>query len=89
MIALPNDIARSGKKPKRAFQAVFGAMVISLERSLIEEGSARHTVAQAIGALCVGGMVVARAMVDRTMANELRDACATVALRLGGWDKSN
>jgi AcrR family transcriptional regulator len=88
MIALPTDVARSGKKPKRAFQAVFQAMVSALERSLIDEGHARHTMAQAMGALCVGGMVVARAMADRTLANELREACATVALRLGGWEKA-
>jgi TetR/AcrR family transcriptional repressor of nem operon len=44
--------------------------------------------AQAMGALCVNGMVVARAMVDRTLADELREACATVALRRGGWDEA-
>jgi hypothetical protein len=35
--------------------------------------------------LCVGGMVVARAMDDRAVADELRDACMRVALELGGW----
>jgi hypothetical protein len=30
---------------------------------------------------------VARALVDRTLADELRDACMAVALKLGGWDK--
>jgi AcrR family transcriptional regulator len=87
MVALPTDVARSGKKPKRAFQAVFNAMVSALERSLVKNGHPRRTMAQAMGALCVGGMVVARAMVDRTLADELRNACSTVALELGGWDK--
>ena len=34
-------------------------------------------------------MVVARALVDRTLADELRDACMQVALdlALGGWSK--
>jgi hypothetical protein len=32
-------------------------------------------------------MVVARAMVNREIADELRDACMAVALKLGGWDK--
>jgi hypothetical protein len=41
--------------------------------------------AKAIAALCVGGMVVARAMNDRAAADELRDACMSVALDLGGW----
>ena len=31
------------------------------------------------------GMVVARALVDLTLADELRDACMSVAL--GGWAK--
>ena len=87
MVALPIDVARSGKKPKRVFQAVFNAMVSALERSMVENGHPRRTIAQAMGALCVGGMVVARAIVDRTLADELRDACMTIALGLGGWDK--
>jgi TetR/AcrR family transcriptional regulator, transcriptional repressor for nem operon len=88
MVALPTDVARSGKKPRRVFQAVFKAMVSALERSLVEDGKPRRIMAQAIGALCVGGMVVARAMVDRNLADELRDACMAVALGLGGWDKN-
>src|SRR6266481_1521641 len=78
MVALPTDVARSGKKPKRVFQAVFNAMVSALERSMFEDGPPRRTMAQAMGALCVGGMVVARAMVDRKLADELRDACMAV-----------
>jgi hypothetical protein len=42
--------------------------------------------AQATAALCVGGMVVARAINNREVADELRDACMAVALELGGWD---
>lgn len=41
--------------------------------------------AQTTAALCVGGMVVARAMVNRPAADELREACMSVALQLGGW----
>ncbi len=84
MVALPSDVARSGKSAKRAFETVFRAMVSVLERSLTENGRPRSTAAQAIAALCVGGMVVARAMVDRTLADELRDGCMAVALELGG-----
>jgi len=32
--------------------------------------------------------VVARAMVNRSAADELRDACMAVALKLGGWDRN-
>lgn len=51
------------------------------------QSPARRELAQAIAALCVGGMVVARAMADRSYADELRDACMGVALKLGGWGK--
>jgi len=85
MIALPTDVARSGDSAKRAFETVFRAMVDVLERSSMGNGRSRRITAQATAALCVGGMVVARAMVDRTLADELRDACMSVALGLGGW----
>lgn len=87
MVALPTDVARSGKTARRAFETVFKAMVSVLERSLTENGRRRRTTAQAIAALSIGGMVVARAIVDRAVADELRAACASVALELGRWDK--
>jgi hypothetical protein len=34
-------------------------------------------------------LVVARTLVDRAHADELRSACLAVALQLGGWDKGN
>jgi hypothetical protein len=59
-------------------------MVGLLEKS--ETGkSARRRRAKAIAALCVGGMVVSRSMLDRSEADALRDACMNVALELGGW----
>ena len=86
MVALPSDVTRSGQSAKLAFETVFGAMVSVLERSLMLSRT-RNTKAQAIAALCIGGMVVARAMHDRAHADELRDACMSVALELGGWKK--
>ncbi len=89
MTPLPTDVARSGKSAKRAFETVFKAMVGVLERSAIANGRPGPATAQAIAALCVGGMVVARALVNRPLADELRDACMAVALDLGGWQKTN
>lgn len=86
MVALPSDVSRSGESAKRAFETVFRAMVSVLERSSCENGRSRRATAQATAALCVGGMVVARALGDRMLADELRDACMDVALKLGGWD---
>jgi AcrR family transcriptional regulator len=85
MVALPTDVSRSGESAKRAFETVFQAMVSVLERSSRENGRPRRATAQATAALCVGGMVVARAMNNREAADELRDACMEVALELGGW----
>jgi TetR/AcrR family transcriptional regulator, transcriptional repressor for nem operon len=89
MTALPTDVSRGGRGPKSAFETIFQAMVRVLERSSLQNGRPRRITAQAIAALCVGGMVVARAMVNRAIADELREACMAVALKLGGWDQKN
>jgi TetR/AcrR family transcriptional repressor of nem operon len=89
MVALPTDVARSGVNARRAFETVFKAMVSVLERSLNEKGPGKRTTAQAIAALSIGGMIVARTMVDRPLADELRSACMAVALDLGGWSSAN
>jgi AcrR family transcriptional regulator len=85
MVALPTDVARSGKSARSAFETVFRSMVSVLERSLTQNGRPRRATAQGIASLCIGGMVVARALVDPALASELRDACMSVALNLGGW----
>ena len=85
MVALPSDVARADKAAKRAFEGVFAAMVSFLERDVRHRSQDTETTAQAIAALCVGGMVIASAMDDRGHADRLRDACKAVALQLGGW----
>lgn len=87
MVALPTDVARSGVSARRAFETVFKAMVSVLERSLVQNGRRRRTTAQSIAALSIGGMVVARTIHDRALADELRAACMAVALDLGGWNR--
>lgn len=87
MVALPTDVARSDAKARRAFEVVFNAMVSVLARSLRDKNRPRRTRAQAIAALCIGGMVVARTIADRRLADELRDACMLMAHKLGGWEK--
>ena len=89
MIALPVDVTRGGVRLKRAFETVFAAMTSILERSMHgpgrESGRNARSKAQAMAALCIGGMIVARAMENRASADGLRDACMSVALELGGW----
>jgi TetR/AcrR family transcriptional repressor of nem operon len=62
-------------------------MVSVLERSLLEKNGHDRATAQVIAALSIGGMVVARTLLDRKHADELRAACLAAALRLGGWEK--
>ena len=85
MVALPTDVMRCGGDTRRAFESVFATMVAVLERNVTGEKQQRRAKAQAVAALCVGGMVVARAIENRVAADELRDACMSVALHLGGW----
>jgi TetR/AcrR family transcriptional regulator, transcriptional repressor for nem operon len=89
MVALPADVTRSDRRAKRAFETVFAAMVSLLEKKMSTRDTRgrrnAHTVAQATAALCIGGMVVSRAMENRATADSLRDACMGVALELGGW----
>lgn len=86
MVALPGDVTRGSERAKKAFETVFLAMVSVLERSV--GGRKRKAKAEAIAAMCVGGMVVARALARREVADQLRDGCMAVALELGGWGGS-
>src|SRR3981189_3272363 len=85
MVALSTDVMRSGDDAKRAFEEVFAAMVGLLERNVSDEKQKRRAKAQAVAALWGGGMVVARGIEDRVVADELREACMSIALQLGGW----
>lgn len=85
MVALPTDVARSRVSARRAFETVFRAMVNVLERSLRDRKGPRRETAQAIAALSIGGMIVARTLLDRAHADELRGSCIAAALQLGGW----
>lgn len=87
MVALPTDVARSDDVARRAFETAFKAMVSVLEQSVVSTERRRDT-AEAIAALSIGGMIVARTLADRRHADELRAACMTAALELGGWSKN-
>jgi len=88
MVALPTDVARSGVSARAAFEKVFRSMVSVLERSIRPHDNHRRTTAQATAAMCIGGMIIARAVANRKVADDLRKACIVVALELGGWDGS-
>ena len=88
MVALPTDVRRNGHSVKTAFESVFTAMVALLERSVADAtGARRRQKAQSIAALCVGGLVVSRALRDVQLADELREACMAVAVGLLASDR--
>jgi TetR/AcrR family transcriptional regulator, transcriptional repressor for nem operon len=83
MVALPTDVRRSSPAVKAAFETVFSAMVALLEKSTSgQDDAARRQKAQAIAALCVGGLIVSRALRDAGLADDLREASMAAALEL-------
>ena len=85
MVALPGDVARSGESAKRAYETALKAMIEHLQTDAAMTGAPDRKSALAIAALCIGGMVIARASDDLAVADEVRDAAMTAALALGGW----
>lgn len=83
LIALPTDVARGDRAVKRAFATVFRSMVRCFARDC--RGRSRDQDALAIAGMCVGSMVVARALDDPGLERELRESTLVAALRIGGW----
>jgi len=63
---------------------MFAVRVSILERSMNRRGQEARVRAPATAALCIGGMVIARAMENRASADALRAACMKVALERAG-----
>jgi hypothetical protein len=64
-------------------------MVAMLGRDVTSTTLPTEDAALAIAAMCVGGMVVARALSDTKLADRLRDAATEASLQLGGWKSEN
>lgn len=86
MVALPGDVARSGANAKRAYENALKAMIEHLQSDTPRTGKPDREAALAIAALCIGGMVIARASDDIAVADEVRGAALASALALGGWE---
>jgi len=86
MVALPGDVARGGAKAKRAYEKALEAMIEHLQADAAATGRPDRAAALAIAALCIGGMVIARASDDLAVADEVREAAMATALSLGGWE---
>jgi TetR/AcrR family transcriptional regulator, transcriptional repressor for nem operon len=91
LIGLPNDVSRSDQSVREAQEAALRMMVTTFEQGMkAPQGETpgsppSRQVALALTSLCLGGMVLARAIEDRVLADELREATMSVALMLGKW----
>jgi TetR/AcrR family transcriptional repressor of nem operon len=88
LIAFPTEVLRKEPRVRQAFETVLRVMIDVFEQALQRNGQAARNRARAIAALCVGGMVLARSIEDRTLADELREAAMDVALSLGPWPRT-
>lgn len=83
LYALPGDVARAGLSPQKAYTDLIRNLtgVYALALADMPDGEER---AQAIVALCVGGMVLARTTEDPVLRRSLRAAARRQALALLG-----
>ena len=85
LVALPSDVARGGTALKAAFRQVLEMMVTVFERNLSAPDARER--ALAFVAMCVGAMVVARAVDQGKLADEFRVAAHAHLLAATGWAK--
>ena len=81
LYALPSDVARAGLSPQQAYTDLIRNMA-QIYRSALGNARDAERRAQAIGALCVGGMVLARTTNDPGLRKSLRAAARQEALAL-------
>lgn len=88
LVALPSDVARGGSTVKAAYREVLQNMISTFEAGQPHAPDHAREHSLAMAALCVGGMVLARGIDDRDLAEEIRHAAKVVALVVGGFDQA-
>ena len=86
MIALPSDVARGGEPVKRAYRQGLDAIIGVFQASQKNGCKDARARAVAMATLCIGGMVLARAVDDDRFAAEIRDVAMARAFEAGGWE---
>jgi TetR/AcrR family transcriptional repressor of nem operon len=86
LVAVPSDVARGGKAVKAAFRQVLDMMVDVFAGNLIEPQARQR--ALALVGMCVGTMVIARAVDDSRLADEFRAAAREHLLVTTGWGET-
>ena len=83
LIGLSSDVARSSASVKAAYREVALSMIAVFRANL--KGRAARDEAMVLVALCVGGMVLARALDDRDLAADFLATAHRHALATTGW----
>lgn len=84
LVTFPTDAAHGGKEARKAYQQVLEGMIALFEMGVGGDTRARQK-AITMATLCIGGMVLARAVEDDALAKELRTAAHDAALETGGF----
>lgn len=88
LIAFPTDFLQGEHRVRQAFETVLRVMIDIFEQAMQHNGPAARSRARAIATLCVGGMILARSIEDRVLADEIREAAMSIALSLGQWERA-
>ena len=86
VVALPSDVARGSKAVKTAFRQVLDKMVDVFAANLAAPEPRQRSLA--LVAMCVGAMVVARAVDDPKVTDGFLDAAREHVLATTGWGES-
>jgi TetR/AcrR family transcriptional regulator, transcriptional repressor for nem operon len=84
LIGLPSDVARESLAVRSAYREVAEAMVRLFKANL--DGPESRDLALVLVALCVGGMVLARAVDNEDLGNDFRSAAHKHVLATTGWN---
>ena len=84
-IGLTVDLSQNDRSVREAQESALRMMVETFEQGITASAQPARQRALALTSLCIGGMVIARAIADRALADELREATMAVALQLGQW----
>ena len=85
LIGLPNDVSRTDQSVREAQESALRMMIETFEKGISAASEPARQLALALTSLCIGGMVLARAIENPSLADELREATMATALKIGEW----
>jgi len=88
LIGLSSDVAHSSEAVKAAYREVAESMIQVFKANLNLKGRRAREQAMVLVTLCVGGMVVARALDDHVLAHEFLGTAHKHALETTGWERA-